>query len=133
MNALLSGEVHLSFATATSVGPHLKAGRLKPLAVTTAEPTPLLPGLMTVAAAGLPGYEAASTDGVFAPSKTPAAIIERLNQEIVRAINRPDVKEKFLNTGVEMIGSGPEQFAAAIKSEVSRMGKVIRDAGIRAD
>jgi len=131
--ALLSGEVQLSFATATSVGPHLRAGRLKPLAVTTAEPTPLLPGLTTVAAAGLPGYEAASTDGVFVPAKTPAAIIERLNQEIVRAINRPDVKEKFQSTGVEMIGSTPEQFAAAIRSEMSRMGKVIKDAGIRAD
>ncbi len=133
LNALLSGEVQLSFATATSVGAHLKAGRLKALGVTTAEPTPLLPGLTTVAAAGLPGYEAASTDGMFAPARTPAAIIERLNQEIVRAINRPDIKEKFLNTGVDMIGSTPEQFAAAIRSEVTRMGKVIKDAGIRAD
>ena len=127
------GEAHAPFATATSVGPHLKAERLKPLAVTTAEPTALLPGLSTLAAAGLPGYEAASTDGMFAPAKTPAAIIERLHQEIVRAINRPEVKEKFLNTGVEMIGGGPEAFAAAIRLQVTRMSKVIKDAGIRAD
>lgn len=133
LNGLLSGEVQLSFATATSVGPHLKAGRLRALGVTTAEPTPLLPGLTTVAAAGLPGYEAASTDGMFVPAKTPAAIIERLNQEIVRALQRADIREKFLNTGIELIGSGPGEFAAAIRAEVSRMGKVIRDAGIRAD
>ena len=133
LNGLLSGEVQLSFATTTSVSPHIKAGRLRALAVTTAEPTPLLPGLTTVAAAGVPGYEAASTDGLLAPAKTPAAIITRLNQEVVRALNRPEIKDKFLNTGIDLIAGAPDDFAAAIRIELTRMGKVIRDAGIRAD
>ena len=69
--------------------------------------------------------------GIFAPAKTPAAIINRLNQEIVRVLNRAEVKEKFFNAGVEVVGSSPEQLAATIKSEMARMGKVIKDAGIR--
>ena len=69
--------------------------------------------------------------GVFAPAATPAVLINRLNQEIVRAIHRPDVKEKFFNSGVEPVGTSPEEFAAKIKSEMLRMGKVIKDAGMR--
>ena len=69
--------------------------------------------------------------GVFAPAATPAVLINRLNQEIVRAIHRPDVKEKFLNSGVEPVGTSAEEFAAKIKSEMLRMGKVIKDAGMR--
>jgi tripartite-type tricarboxylate transporter receptor subunit TctC len=86
--------------------------------------------LPTVAAAGVPGYEAASIIGMFAPAKTPAEIINLLHQEIVRALNRADVKELFLNSGAEVVGSSPEEFAATIKSDMARLGKVIKDAGI---
>ncbi len=72
-----------------------------------------------------------SDAGIFAPAKTPRAIIDRLNLEIVRALARADVKDKFLSNGVEPIGSSPEQLAAAVKAEMARMGKVIKDAGIR--
>jgi len=106
---------------------------LRALAVTSAQPTQLAPGLPTVAASGLPGFEAVSNAGIFAPAKTPASIVRRLNQEIVRVLNRADVKQKFSNTGAEVVGSSPEQLAVAVKSEMARLSKLIRDAGIRAD
>ena len=125
--------MQLAFATPGSVAQHIKSGRLRALAVTTAQPSALLPGLPTVAASGLPGYEAETLIGIFAPAKTPATIINRLNQEIVRVLNRADVKERFLNAGTETVGSSPEQLSSTMKSEMARMGKVIKDAGIRAD
>ena len=132
LNAILVGEVQLVFATAGPVGPHVKSGRLKALAVTSLKPSALAPGLPTVAAT-LPGYDAASVFGVFAPAKTPAAVINRLNQELVRVLNGADVKEKFLAAGIETVGTSPQEFAATIKSEMDRMGKVIKDAGIRGE
>jgi len=132
LNDLLSGQVQIMFSTASSVTPHVRSGRLRALAVTSAKPTPLAPGLPTVAAAaGLPGYESISIYGVFAPAKTPEAIIRQLNQSIVAVLNQPDVREKFLNVGVETVGSTPEQFAAVIKADMARMSKVIKEAGIR--
>jgi tripartite-type tricarboxylate transporter receptor subunit TctC len=106
---------------------------LKGLAVTTLQPTELAPGVPTVASAGLPGYELVTTISVFAPAGTPAYIIKLLNQEIVRVLNRPDVKEKAFNSGIEAAGSTPAQLAATMKGEMDRFGKMIRDAGIRAD
>jgi tripartite-type tricarboxylate transporter receptor subunit TctC len=129
---LASGQTQLMFAVPGSVLPHVKSGRLRALAVTSVKPTPLMPGLPTVAAT-LPGYESVSYLAIFAPLGTPAAIVTRLNQEIIRVLNRPDVKEKFLATGIETVGSSPEALSALIKQEVARMGKVIKAAGIRAD
>jgi len=131
LNALFAGEVHMMIATAGTVTPHLKSGRLRALAVTSAQPSPLAPGLPTMAASGLPGYESIQIYGVFAPSRTAAAIVTRLNQEIVRVLGRAEVKEKFLAGGVEPVGSTPQQLAATIRSEIARMSKVIKDAGIR--
>ncbi len=131
--SLVSGEVHLMFANAPPVVPHVQSGRLRALAVTTLHPSVLFPGLPTVAGAGLPGFEVASVYALFAPARTPAAIVNRLNQEAVRFLARTDVKERFLATGVETIGGSPDDLAAAMKSEMARMGKVIKDAGIRED
>ncbi len=133
LNALIGGQVQLMFPAAGAVGTHVKSGRLKALAVTSARPTELAPGLPTMAAAGLTGYEAVSMYGMFAPARTPAAIINRLNQETARVINHADTKERFFNAGVEIVGSSPDEFAAIIKSETGRWDKVIRDAGIRED
>jgi tripartite-type tricarboxylate transporter receptor subunit TctC len=133
INDLIGGQVQLMFGNSGAVVPHVKSGRLRALAITSAQPSALAPGLPTVAASGLPGYESASTSGVFAPAGTPAAIIKRLNQEMVLVLNRADVKEKFFNAGIAAIGSSPETLVATIKSEVVRMGKVIKDAGIRED
>ena len=131
LNALIAGEVQLAFATPGSVAAHIKSGRLRALAVTSPQPSPLLPDLPTVASAGLPGYEATSIVGMFAPAKTPEAVIARLNQETVRVLNRAEIKERFLSSGVETVGSTPEEFGAVVKSEMARLGKVIRDANIR--
>ncbi len=128
---LLGGQVQVIFPSASSAAPYMKAGSLKALAVTTAQPSPLAPGLPTVAASGVPGYEAATPLGIFAPAKTPPAIINRLNQEIARALNKPEIKERLFNSGVEVVGSSPGGLAATMKSEMARLGKVIKDAGIR--
>jgi tripartite-type tricarboxylate transporter receptor subunit TctC len=133
ISELLGGHIQLTFAAAPPVVAHAKSGRLRPLATTGAQPTPLLPGLPTVAATGLPGYEAGSMFSLLAPAKTPDAIIRRLYQDSVRFLDSTEGKEKFLTIGVETVGSTPEQLAAAIKAEMSRMGKVIRDAGIRGE
>ncbi len=85
----------------------------------------------TMVASGLPGYESGTITGRFAPAKTPAAIINRLNQEVMRSLNAADVKEKLLAAGVEVVASSPAQLTAAVKSEMSRLGKVIKDNGIR--
>jgi tripartite-type tricarboxylate transporter receptor subunit TctC len=131
LNAMIGGETQVSFPNAGAATPHIKSGRLRALAVGSIGPSALAPGLPTVAAAGLPGYESVTPMGIFAPAGTPATIIKRLNQEIVQVLNRADVKARHLNAGAEVVGSSPEQCAATIKSEMDRYGKVIKDAGIR--
>jgi len=133
VNALFAGEVHMMIATAGSVAPHLKSNRLRALAVTSPQPSPLAPGLPAMAASGLPGYESMQIYGVFAPSKVPAPIVKRLNEEMVRVLGRADIKEKFLASGVEPVGGSPQQLASTVKSEIVRIGKVIKDAGIRGE
>ena len=130
---LISGEVQVMFPVAASVAPYIKSGRLRALAVTTRQPSALVPGTPTMIAAGLPGYEAVSLGGVFAPAHLPDAIVGRLNQEIVRVLTRDDTREKFLANGVESVGSSPEELASSVKSEMATIGKLIRDAGIRAE
>ena len=130
---LLAGQMQVAFSNPASVTPHIKSGRLRALAVSSAQPSPLLPGLPTVAASGLAGYESGSIYGLWAPAKTPVAIINRLNQESVRILNLPDVKTKSLNVGMEPVGSTPEQLSITMKSEMARLGKLIKDAGIRSE
>ncbi|MBS1132154.1 MAG: hypothetical protein H6R16_3156 [Proteobacteria bacterium] len=129
---LIAGQTQFMFGVPGSVTPHVKAGRLRALAVTSAKPTQLVPGLPAVAQS-LPGYEVASRLAIFAPAGTPGPIIYRLNQEIVKILNRPEVKDKFHASGIETVGDSPEALAALIKSEIDRMGKVIKAAGIRAN
>jgi len=131
LTAVMSGEVQLMFAAAAPVRPHIQAARVKALAVTTATRSSSYPDLPTVAEAALPGFEAVSAHGIFAPAKTPDAIIARLHQEIVRVLQRPDSRERFAGIGAEPVGSTPEQLTAEIKAEIARMGKVIREAGIQ--
>ncbi len=133
LNAMIAGEVQIMVATAGSVAAHVKSGRVKALAVTSAEPSVLFPGLPTASATGLPGYECQAVNGMLAPASTPAAVITRLNQEIIRAVSRADVKERFLSAGLETVSSTPQEFAASIKSEIATLGKVIKDANIRVD
>lgn len=127
---VMSGEVKVMFATATSSWVHVKAGRLKALAVTSAEPSPLAPGLPTIAASGVPGYAAEAIYGVWAPARTPAAIVNRLNQEIVRVLATPQTRDRFFSTGAEVVASTPQAFAAEIKAESTRLDKVFKSVGI---
>jgi tripartite-type tricarboxylate transporter receptor subunit TctC len=130
--ALLSGEVQLTIIDAGQMAPHVKVGKLRALAVTSSEPSALVPGLPTVSASGLPGYEAIGMTGLWAPVKTPGAIITRLNQEIVRVLKLPEVKEQLTNAGEEIVGSSPEQFASTIKSDIAKWGNLIKSIGIKA-
>jgi len=131
LNALIGGEVHLMFANAGSIVPQLKSGRVQALAVTSLKPSPLVPGLPTIAEQGVPGYEALTVIGMFAPARTPPAIVKRLNEEILKVLGNPDLKAKFLNIGVEAVGGTPEQFAEFIQADMAKWGKVIKDGNIR--
>ena len=130
---MFSGEVHIMFPNASSATPHVKSGRLKALAVTSLEPSPLVPGVPTIVSSGLPGYEWLGRSGVFVAGKPPEAVINRLNREIVRVVKSPDIRERFLNIGVETLGNSAAEFAAIVNSEIARMNKVIKAAGIKAD
>ena len=132
MTSLISGEVQMEVSTPGSVAPYIKSGRERPLAVTTAQPSPLFPGLLTVAAT-VPGYEYASVGAFLAPARTPAEIVNRLSQEAQRFLKTPEARERFAASGVEAVGTPPDQLAAAIKSETIRLGKVIKDLGIRSE
>jgi len=130
---VLGGRVQLMFPNAGAAMPQIKAGKLRGLGVGSPKPSPFAPGLPTIAEAGLPGYEAIATYGMFAPAKTPAALIRRLNEETVRVLTSPDVKEKLLATGVEVIASSPEGLSKQMKADTLALGKVIRAAKIRVD
>ena len=133
MNDLLAGRVQLMFPSIAAAMPHIKSGKLRALAVTSVTPTDLLPGIPALAASGYPDYEAVSFHAIFAPANTPAPIVQRLNQEVVRALHQADVKEKLFRIGIDVAGSTPEQLTATMKSEMTKLGKVIRDNAIRAE
>jgi len=128
---LLSGRVQLMFSSVVAILPHIKAGKLRGLAVTGSRRLASMPNLPTIAESGLPGYEASSWYGVLAPAGTPREIVARLNAELVKALEQPEVRTSLLAEGAEPIGGSPEQFAAHIRSEMERLGKMIREAKIR--
>lgn len=133
LNDLIAGQVQVMFPTAGAAAPHVKAGRVRALAVTSAEPSTLAPGVPTVAASGLPGYESIAIYGLFAPARTPGLIIGRLNAEVARVLGTADVREKLAAVGMEAGGGNPGLLAATVKSEMARMARVIKAAGIRVD
>jgi tripartite-type tricarboxylate transporter receptor subunit TctC len=129
--ALVSGEVHMMFPTAGSAAPHIKSGKLQALAVTSAQPSPLAPGLPTMAAAGIAGYESIAPFGIFAPARTPAATIKQLSGEIAKVVNQPDVKQRFLELGIEIVGSTPDELARTMKTDMVRITRLVEKAGLR--
>ena len=134
LTPLLAGELQVMFATTAGITPHIKSGRVRALAVSTSQPSPLAPGLPTIAAAGnLPGYESAATAGVFAPAGTPERIVNQLNEEVKRVLNRAEVKERLFNQAVEVISTSPAETAAFVKSDTATIAKLIKDAGIRGE
>jgi tripartite-type tricarboxylate transporter receptor subunit TctC len=133
VNDVLGGQVNMSFEALLSTLPHVKAGKLKAIAVTTSMRSSLLPNVPTVAEAGLPGYEANNWYGFLAPAGTPKPIVDRLNREIVKILGMPDVKEKLAGLGAEVVGNSPQQFAAAIKADVEKWKRVVTETGAKAE
>ena len=133
MPALMGGQVQLMFATTVSALPHVRAGKLRAIAVTSAKRSPSAPDVPTIAESGVPGYDHTPWNGFLAPAKTPRAIVARLNEETARILHTPDTKAIFMNEGAEPVGNKPEEFGAIIKSEIAKWGKVIQAAGIKAD
>lgn len=131
INAVIGGQIHVMFPTAGSVTQHIKQGRLRALAVTSLEPSPIVPGLPTMAEAGVPGYDSQSRTALFAPAKTPPAVIARIHAEVARALNQPEVKERLFAAGLEVISSTPQDATSVIRNEMARMGKLIEEAGLR--
>jgi tripartite-type tricarboxylate transporter receptor subunit TctC len=131
---LISGQVQMLFVGAwASVAQHVKSGKLKALAVASAQPTPLVPDLPTVASEGLPGFEAIVWNGIVVPAGTPSDIAERLQSEISKLLKQPDVKERFFGIGVEPGGNSSAAFGEFLRSEMARWAKVVKDAGIQAE
>ena len=130
---LLAGQIQLIFSSAPTAVPQVKAGKIRALAVTTAKRSVVLPELPTVAEAGLPGFEADNSYGVVTTMRTPRAIIDRLNAEIVRALQVPEVMQLLLTQGLEVRTSTPQEFGAYMKSEYEKWATVIRNAGIVAN
>ena len=131
LTSVLSGQVHMMFAAAAGYAPHARSSRLRALAVTTAARSAIYPELPTMAEAGLPGFESVSFHGVFAPAKTADGIVARLNREIARVLQRPEIVQRLLSAAIEPVGGAPDQLTNAMKEEVGRMGKLIRETGIR--
>ena len=130
---LIAGQVQLIFASAPTAVPQVKAGKIRGLAVTTARRSVILPGLPTIAEAGLPGFEADNWYGIVTVMKTPRPVIERLHAEIVRALHMPDVKQALLTLGLEVRTSTSQEFGSYMRSEFDKWAKVIKDAGIAAN
>ena len=133
MTDLVSGRVQVSFSSAASAMRFVQSGKLRALAVSSIKPSTLAPGVPPVAIEGLPGFDMAAQYGLFAPAKTPTAIINRLHQETVKSLNTPQAREQFIKQGTEVVASSPQELAALVKNEQSKLGKLIKDAGITSD
>lgn len=129
--ALISGEVAMLFSNVSFTLPQIKAGKVRALAVSSTKRSLIAPELPTVAEAGVPGFELTSWYGVLAPAKTPKAIVASLHDEIVKALNAPDIKARLANDGNEAVGSTPEEFAAYIAAEIPKWARVVKRSGAR--
>ena len=130
MTDLLGGQVAMSFDTLTPVLPHIQAGKLRPLAVTTAKRSSVLPDVPTLEEAGLSGFDIGTWFGVLAPAATPKAVVAKLSAEITKIIESPDFQKKLHNVGAEPMVSTPEQFAKRINDETSKFAKLVKTANI---
>ena len=133
VQALVGGESQIGFNNILAVLSYVNAGRLKGIAVTSPKRAPAVPNLPTLAESGVTGYEAMSWNGMFAPAKTPRAIITKVHAEVVKALNSPDVRDKLVAMGSDPVASTSEEFSAYVKAELARWGKVIRDNNIRTE
>jgi tripartite-type tricarboxylate transporter receptor subunit TctC len=130
---MLAGQCQVMFATALSVQPYLQSNRLRPLAVSTAKRSRMMPQLPTVAEAGVPGFEATTWHGIVSTGGTPAAVINKLNAEINRILKLPDVNSTLTRQGAEVLGGTSQEFAAYVKAEIPKWTKVVKESGARPD
>src|SRR5262245_31843013 len=131
MNAFLGGHVKIYFALVPAVMQHIRAGTLRPIAVTTEQRLPSLPDVPTIAEQGYPGYEINSWQAMLAPAGTPKGVIAKINGEVVRMLNAPEVRARIQHEGADPVGSPPEAFGERVKSEIAKWSKVVKDAGIQ--
>jgi len=130
---VVGGAVSMTFDNITTAWPLAKNGNLRALAVTTAKRSAVAPDVPTLAESGLPGYEVGSWQGVFAPAGTPPDIVKRLNSEMVKIVNMPDVREKLTALGAEPVGNTPEEFSVMVKAEVVKWADVVKKSGAKVD
>ena len=131
--ALLGNEVQMFFDVTITAIPQMKAGKLRGLAVTSSRRATAIPDLPTMAEAGLPGYEVVGWNGILAPAGTPPEIIRKLNAEVVRILNLPEMRARLAAEAVEPIGNSPEEFAIVIQADVAKWAKVVKEAGMKAE
>jgi len=130
---LTGGHVHTAFLSPVVIRDHVRAGRLRGLAIASRERLAILPEVPTTAEAGFPGVEASGWNGIFVPAGTPPAIIARLQQEIAKVLRSKEVEDDAKNLGTQANGDRPEEFAAFVRAETQKWGKVIKDAGIKVE
>jgi tripartite-type tricarboxylate transporter receptor subunit TctC len=130
---LLAGQTSLIFATMPTVLPHVKAGRLRPLATIGAQRSAAAPELPTVAEAGLAGFAVTNWVGFFAPARTPAEVVQRWNAETTRVMQSPAIQSRLVNEGARFIPMSPDQFGAFVKSEIAKWAPVVKASGARVD
>ena len=133
MQDVIAERIDLVTIGVPAAAPHVKSGRLRALAVVAKDRLPALPGVPTVAEAGLPGFEVTTWYGILAPAGTPRPVIARLNGELVKIMHSPEMKERLAGIGTDPVTSTPEEFAAYLKAEIARWGEVIRKANLHAD
>ena len=130
---LVAGHVMTSFSTMPPIIPHIRAGRVRAVAVTKDKRAPVLPDVPTIAESGVPGYSMSTWYGAVAPTKTPREIVVKLNQEMLKALALPDVKERLASLGADIVATSPEETSAFFKSELAKYTKVAKAANIRTD
>jgi len=130
---IIGGQIPVMFDAIPATLPHIKSGRLRGLGIATLKRSQFLPDLPTIAESGYAGFEAVGWIGIAAPAKTPTAILDKLNVEMVKIINEPDVRERLATLAFTPVGDSRAQFAAFIKSEIAKWGKAVKDSGAKAD
>src|SRR5438874_1247395 len=130
---LVGGQISMFFAGMPIVMPHVKAGRLRALAVTVTRRSPAAPEVPTMEEAGVPGFDISNWFGVYVPAATPKAVIAKLNSEMSRVLNLADVKERLAEQGLETVGNSVEQFDVFFRAEILKYAKIIRESGARPD
>jgi tripartite-type tricarboxylate transporter receptor subunit TctC len=133
MNDLLGGQIGVSFSPSVISLPHVKSGKIRALAIGDAKRSAFMPELPTVAEAGVPGYQAAIWTGMLAPAKTPRAIIERLNAEVVRIVRSPELTERLVQLGSDTVGSTPAQFDQFVRDEIVKWSAIAKKVGLRTE